>query len=63
MKKFVIPFILLCLLIPNVHSRVDAKFKILDFETGRQIYMKTPDGKIIYGNVLVGQKLIFDGTE
>jgi len=41
---------------------VDAKFKILDFETGRQIYMKTPDGKIIYGNVLVGQKLIFDGT-
>ncbi|RLF51336.1 MAG: hypothetical protein DRN11_02940 [Thermoplasmata archaeon] len=63
MKKFVIPFILLCLFIPNVHARVDAKFKILDFETGRQIYMKAPDGKIIYGNVLVGQKLVFDGTE
>ncbi len=61
MKKFIAAFMLLLLLLPAVHARVDARFIIKD-ENGRQIYMKTPDGKIIFGNVVVGQEITFDAS-
>lgn len=48
-------------MLPSVYARVDAKFIIKDLN-GRQIYMRTPEGKIIYGNVLVGQEIIFDAS-
>lgn len=53
----------ICIMIsvPLSHARVDARFIIRD-EEGRQIYIKTPDNKIIYGNVLVGQRIIFDAS-
>jgi len=57
--------LLLCIvalfILPHVDARVDAKFIIKDLN-GRQIYMKTPEGKIVYGNVLVGQEIIFDAS-
>jgi len=52
----------LVLLVPLIDARVDAVFTIWD-ENGRQIYMRTPDGKIIYGNVLVGQRIKFDASK
>lgn len=48
--------------LPLVDARVDAKFVIRD-EYGNQIYFRTPEGKIIYGNILVGQKIIFDARD
>ena len=47
--------------IPFADARVDARFIIKDL-SGRKIYMLTPDGKMIFGNVLVGQEIIFDAS-
>jgi len=48
--------------IPISKAYVDAKFIILD-ENGRQIFMRDENGEIIYGNVVVGQKIYFDGRK
>ena len=64
MKKiaaFVIVASILIILLQNVNARVDAEFVIKDMN-GREIYMVTPNGKVIYGNVVVGQKIIFDAS-
>ncbi|MGC9308493.1 MAG: PKD domain-containing protein, partial [Thermoplasmatota archaeon] len=45
--------------LPPAQARVDASFLIRDL-SGRQIYMRDWNGTIIYGNVLVGQTIIFD---
>ncbi|MCD6448731.1 MAG: PKD domain-containing protein [Thermoplasmata archaeon] len=64
MKKLMVllSFISIILaMLPSVEARVDARFIIKDL-SGRQIYMRTPDGKIIFGNVVVGQEIIFDAS-
>ena len=48
-------------MLPLAEARVDARFIIKDL-SGRQIYMRTPDGKIIFGNVVAGQEIIFDAS-
>ncbi|HHF56405.1 MAG TPA: PKD domain-containing protein [Thermoplasmatales archaeon] len=67
MKKLIaftsLSLLITIILFPSLaEGRVDAKFIIRDMN-GRQIFMKSPDGKIIYGNVLVGEKIIFDARK
>jgi len=63
-KGIMVLAIFLCIMIsvPLTNARVDARFIITD-EDGKQIYTKTPDNTIIYGNVLVGQTVIFNASD
>lgn len=64
MKKLLAFFaisLLFILLFQNVNARVDAEY-IIKSEDGRQIFMITPQNKIIFGNVVVGQEIVFDAS-
>jgi len=62
MNKFATIFLAMVLIsAPYANARVDARF-IIKNEGGRQIYMITPDRKIIFGNVVAGEKIIFDAS-
>lgn len=47
---------------PMADAFVDAKFWVTD-DAGDAIYMLTDDGTMIYGNVLAGQKVLFDASQ
>ena len=55
-------FFCVMLFIPIIDARVDAVFTIKD-EYGVNIYMITPENQIIYGNILVDQKIRFDASK
>ncbi|MEM1513856.1 MAG: PKD domain-containing protein [Candidatus Thermoplasmatota archaeon] len=61
MEKNILLLIILLLFTPIAKARVDARF-IIEDEKGNQIYMKTPEGEILFGNVLVGQQIYFNAS-
>ncbi len=60
-KAAIILIAFIIIAIPYANARVDARF-IIKNEEGRQIYMITPDKKIIFGNVVAGEKILFDAS-
>lgn len=63
LKIIVLVLAIAIIVMPSMsNAYVNAKYWIKD-DAGNLIYMMDDKGKIIYGNVLVGQDVIFDGSQ